>query len=296
MDEKEDGEEEAKEDDADSTSDSDEHLDFLSDDEAAKVAVQADRYPRPQCRRLRRCYHRFCSKRKCKRVCRRKRVCSRRRYGRRVYTRCVIRPLCYTHCAVCRSRCGVYCRLFTHCRRVPRVRCYNRYCVRRFCQRRCVAKGRRCGVYRRCYRRCVGVCGRRNRRCYHRCYNYKRCRVLNRCFTHCFRRRALCGRRCVRIVRRPCRGNRNGRTFVPNKIVGCSGAFAGGVFGSQARNLCNWRGGWEVCRNAVQVRRLGLTRQICAARPLPNTFFATKQQSTGNALCNNRGFNVCVRV
>ena len=80
--------------------------------------------------------------------------------------------------------------------------------------------------------------------------------------------------RCVRIGR-PCRGNRNGVTYVKNKIVGCSGAFAGGVFGAQARNLCNVRGGWQICRNAVQVRRLGLTRGICATKSLAPTFVST---------------------
>lgn len=88
-----------------------------------------------------------------------------------------------------------------------------------------------------------------------------------------------------------CNNGINDVVFVSNKIVGCKGSFVGGLFGTQAKNLCNSANGWHICRNENEVKKLGLTAKLCQSKSPPKTFWATQQKSTGYAICNNRGSN-----
>lgn len=88
-----------------------------------------------------------------------------------------------------------------------------------------------------------------------------------------------------------CSDGSDDAVFISNKIVGCSGSFTGGLFGLEAKSLCNEANGWSICKNEGQVIKLGLTNSICKSQSPLGTFWATQQRSGGNALCDNNGQN-----
>eukprot|EP01083_Nonionella_stella_P005905 17051_1 len=72
--------------------------------------------------------------------------------------------------------------------------------------------------------------------------------------------------------------------FVIDRIYACTGKIeSGGVYGSDAEALCGLN--YHVCKSALEVEGLGLTKDKCKEFPGVNEFFATQETSDGSLRC-----------